>query len=172
MKSKTKPFKEIAINVGSLCYFIETDNVGYLWMPDQAYEKGSYGYVSGDFLRTKTRRRNNIGVDVSVKGSENDPIYQTQIIGLEAYKFDVPKGTYELSLPIAELKSIRENAMDISVNGKKVWTNLNLKKQYGKDKGVTKRFVISVDDENGITINFKPLKGKTRLSGIKLRKVN
>jgi len=172
LKSEINPFKEIAINVGSYCYFIETHNVDYLWMPDQVYKKGSYGYVGGDLLRTKTRRRNNVGVDVSLKGTENDPIYQTQVIDLEAYKFDVPKGTYELSLFMAELKSRGENVMNILVNGKKVWENLNLKKQYGKDRGVTKRFLVSVDNENGITNDFKALEGKTRLSGIKLRKVN
>jgi len=171
LKSETNPFQEIAINVGSYCYFVETHNVDYVWMPDQPYEKGSFGYVGGELLRTKTRRRNNIGVDISVKGTENDPIYQTQMIGLEAYKFDVPKGTYELSLSMAELKSRGENVMDIVVNDKKVWENLNLKKQYGKGRGITKRFLISVDDENGITVNFKALKGKTRLSGIKLRRV-
>lgn len=172
LKSKTNPFKEIAINVGSYCYFIETDNVDYLWMPDQAYTKGGFGYLGGDFLRTKTKRRNNIGVDVSVKGTENDPVFQTQVVGLESYKFDVPKGTYELSLSMAELKSRKENSMDIFVNDKKVWENLNLKKQYGKDRGVTKRFLISVDNNDGITISFKALKGQTRLSGVKLRKVN
>ncbi|WP_288955905.1 glycoside hydrolase family 2 TIM barrel-domain containing protein [uncultured Polaribacter sp.] len=172
LKSKINPFKEIAINVGSYCYFIEEDNVGYLWMPDKAYEKGGFGYVDGDYLRFKSKRRNNVGVDVSVKGTKNDPIFQTQVIGLKAYKFDVPKGTYELSLSLAELKSRGENVMDIFVNNKKVWENLNLKKEYGKDRGVTKRFLISVDDDNGITIDFKATKGKTRLSGIKLRKVN
>lgn len=172
LKSKINSFKEIAINVGSYCYFIETDNVDYLWMPDQAYKKGSFGYVGGDYLRFKSKRRNNIGTDVSVKGTENDPIYQTQIIGIEAYKFDVPKGTYELSLSLAELKSKGENSMNILVNNKTVWQHLNLKKTYGKDRGVTKRFLISVDDENGISVDFKPLKGKTRLSGIKLRRVN
>ncbi|MEN8775657.1 MAG: hypothetical protein ABF268_01220, partial [Polaribacter sp.] len=80
--------------------------------------------------------------------------------------------TYEISLFMAELKSKGENVMDILANGKKIWENLNLKKQYGKDRGVTKRFLISVDDENGITVDFKAIKGKTRLSGIKLRKVN
>ena len=172
LKSETNPFKEIAINVGSYCYFIETHNVDYLWMPDQPYKQGSFGYVGGELLRTKTRRRNNIGVDVSIKGTENDPIFQTQMIGIEAYKFDVPKGTYELSLSMAELKSRGENVMDILVNGKKVWSELNLKKQYSSDRGVTKRFVISVDDQNGITVGFTSLKGKTRLSGIKLRKIN
>lgn len=171
LKSKTNPFKEIAINVGSYCYFIETHNVDYLWMPDQPYEKGSYGYVGGELLRTKTRRRNNIGVDVSVKGTENDPIYQTQAIALDAYKFDVPKGTYELSLSMAELKSRGENVMDILVNDEKIWENINLKKKYGKNRGVTKRFLISVDNEDGITVDFKAVKGKTRLSGIKLRRV-
>ena len=130
------------------------------------------GYVGGDLLRFKSKRRNNIGVDVSVKGTENDPIYQTQMIGLEAYNFDVPKGTYELTLSLAELKSEGENSMDIFVSSKKVWSNLNIKKEYGKDKGASKRFLISVDNDNGITIDFKAIKGKARLSGLKLRKVN
>lgn len=33
-------------------------------------------------------------------------------------------------------------------------------------------FLISVDNNDGITISFKALKGQTRLSGVKLRKVN
>ena len=172
LKSKTNKFEELAINVGSYCYFLESDNMDYLWMPDKAYEKGSFGYVGGALLKHPSKRRNAIGTDVSVKGTENDPIYQTQRIGIEAYKFDVPKGTYELSLLLAELKTKDQNVMDILANGKIIWSNINLKKAYGNDSGVTKRFLIAVDDEKGITVAFKSLKGKTRLSGIKLRKVN
>ena len=87
-----------------LVILLRTDNVDYLWMPDKAYEEGRFGYVGGEFLKTK-KRRNTIGTDVSVKGTENDPIYQTQVIGIDAYKFDVPNGTYELSLLLAELKT-------------------------------------------------------------------
>ncbi len=172
LNSNTNKFEEIAINVGSYCYFIESDNIDYLWMPDKAYEKGSFGYVGGEFLKHPSKRRNAIGTDVSVKGTENDPIYQTQRIGIEAYKFDVPDGTYELSLLLAELKTKDQNIMDIMVNGTTIWSEVNLKKEYGNNRGVTKRFLISVEDENGITVNFKAKKGQTRLSGIKLRKVN
>ncbi|WP_136480748.1 glycoside hydrolase family 2 TIM barrel-domain containing protein [Cognatitamlana onchidii] len=172
LSSETNPFQEIAINVGSYCYFIETDNVDYLWMPDKPYEKGGFGYVGGDFLRFKSKRRNNIGVDVSVKGTENDPIYQTQRIGIEAYKFDVPNGTYELSLLLAELKSKGENLMDISVNGTPIWYNLNLKQDYGNDRGVAKRFLVTVEEDKGVTVGFNASKGQTRLCGIKLRRVN
>ena len=172
LKSTTNPFKEIALNVGSTCYFVEAHNVDYLWMPDQAYTKGSFGHVGGALLRHPSKRRNTIGTDVSVKGTENDPIYQTQLIGIEQYKFDVPNGTYELSLALAELKTKEDNVMDIFVNAKKIWANLNLKKQYGDDRGVTKRFLITVNNNQGVTIDFKALKGKTRLSGVKLRKVN
>ncbi|GGD27417.1 glycoside hydrolase family 2 TIM barrel-domain containing protein [Hyunsoonleella pacifica] len=172
LKSNTNKFEEIAINVGSYCYFIESDNINYLWMPDKPYEKGSFGYVGGDFLRFKSKRRNNIGVDVSVKGTENDPIYQTQRIGIEGYKFDVPNGTYELSLLLAELKTRDDNIMDILVNGKPIWNNLNLKEAYGNNRGVAKRFLITVANDKGLTVAFKAKKGQTRLSGIKLRKVN
>lgn len=172
LKSKTNPFKEVAVNVGSTCYFIESHNVDYLWMPDRAYEAGSFGHVGGELLRHPSKRRNTIGTDVSVKGTENDPIYQTQLIGIEAYKFDVPNGTYELSLLMAELETKDSNAMDIHVNDKNIWSSLNLKEQYGDNRGVTKRFLITVEDNKGITVDFKATQGQTRLSGIKLRKVN
>ncbi|PQJ71733.1 glycoside hydrolase family 2 TIM barrel-domain containing protein [Polaribacter butkevichii] len=172
LKSTENLFKEIAINVGSNCYFIEADNMDYLWMPDQAYVAGSFGYVGGEFLRNLSKKKNTIGTDVSVKGTDNDPIYQTQLIGIDAYKFDVPNGTYELSLLLAELKTKEDNIMDVKVNGENIWSNLNLKAQYGDDRGVAKRFLVTVENDNGITVDFKASKGKTRLSGIKLRKVN
>ncbi len=170
LTSTTNPFQEIAINVGSTCYFIESDNVDYLWMPDQAYAKGGFGHIGGEVLRH--HRRKTIGSEVSVKGTENDPIYQTQLIGIDQYKFDVPNGTYELSLLLAELKTKNKNIMDIMVNGKKLWSHLNLKADYGNDRGVAKRFLITVEDTKGITVSFKAKEGQTRLSGIKLRRVN
>lgn len=172
LKSKTNPFTEVAVNVGSTCYFIESNNVDYLWIPDKAYEAGSFGYIGGELLRHPSKRRNTIGTDVSVKGTDNDPIYQTQLIGINAYKFDVPNGTYELSLLMAELETKDSNIMDIHINGKNIWSSLNLKAQYGDDRGVTKRFLFSVDDDKGVTVDFKATQGQTRLSGIKLRKIN
>ncbi|WP_248722399.1 glycoside hydrolase family 2 TIM barrel-domain containing protein [Seonamhaeicola sp. ML3] len=172
LKSNINKFEEVAVNVGSHCYFIETDNMDYLWMPDKVYEKGGFGYIGGDFLKHPSERRNAIGTDVSVKGTENDPIYQTQRIGIEGYKFDVPNGTYELTLLLAELKTKDLNVMDVKANGKLIWKDINLKKSYGNDRGVAKRFLISVEDDKGITIEFEAKKGTTRLSGIKLRKVN
>jgi beta-galactosidase len=139
-------------------------------MPDQAYQQGGFGHVGGDVLRHP--RRKTVGSEVSVKGTENDPVYQTQLVGIEAFKWDVPQGTYELSLLFAELKTKGEHIMDIEVNGKTIWANLNVKQQYGSDRGVAKRFLITVADTHGITVTFKAKKGKTRLSGIKLRKVN
>ena len=51
------------------------ERVQNLWIPDKVYEKDSFGYVGGEFLRFKIKRPNIIGVDVSIKGTENDPIY-------------------------------------------------------------------------------------------------
>jgi len=170
LKSKTNPFKEIAINVGAASYFIEKDNVDYLWMPDQAYTTGGFGHIGGTIL--KHHRRKTVGEETSIKGTNNDPIYQTQLIDINQYKFDVPNGTYELSLLFAELKTKNENIMDVVVNNKTLWSSLNIKKLYGNNRGVAKRFLITVEDNKGVTVDFKALKGKTRLSGIKLRKVN
>lgn len=36
-------------------------------------------------------------------GTALDPLYQTQLRGVESYRFDVPDGNYRLTLLFAEL---------------------------------------------------------------------
>ena len=53
LKSKDLPFSEIAINVGSKCYFIDDKQQNYLWMPDKQYEKGNWGYMGARSIAVK-----------------------------------------------------------------------------------------------------------------------
>jgi beta-galactosidase len=168
LKDTKLPFSEIAVNVGSYCFFIEDDNNNYLWLPDQPYREGSFGYIGGEKYASRSKT---IGSTRNILETNHDPIFQTQQIGIEAYKFDVPKGNYELNLCFAELYPDSVNVFDIMVNSQLILKALNIKEQYGAGRAVTKRFQIEVDNENGLNITFKPIEGKTSLSGIKLRKI-
>lgn len=171
LKSEKTPFSEIAINVGSYSYFIEASNNNYLWFPDQPYSEGSWGYVGGNMYMDAYHK--SIGSKHDIYGTENDPLYQSQQVGIETYKLDVSKGRYEVTLLLAELEKDMKNDcnLNILINGVLEWANLNLEKEYGLYRGVSKMFLVEVIDENGITISFEPNGGKTILNGLKVRKV-
>lgn len=67
---------------------------------------------------------------------------------------------------------INGKPMDIHVNGATIWKTINLKEQYGGHRGAVKRFLLTVENDKGITVDFKAIQGQTSLGGIKLRKVN
>lgn len=46
-RSGRMPFEEIAVNCGSPCFFNDATKNDYLWLPDQPYREGSWGYVGG-----------------------------------------------------------------------------------------------------------------------------
>lgn len=94
------PFEEIAVNCGSPCFFNDATKNDYLWLPDQPYREGSWGYVGGRVYRRDGKR---LGSDHNIMGTALDPLYQTQLRGVESYRFDVPDGNYRLTLLFAEL---------------------------------------------------------------------
>lgn len=84
--------EELAINVGSNCYF--TSAVSQLtWLPDQPYKPGSWGYIGG-----KAR-----GSTSEITNTIDGPIYQTWREGEIAYQIDAPKGDYEVELLMADV---------------------------------------------------------------------
>lgn len=46
------------------------------------------------------------GTDLDITLTDNDLVFQTQRVGIEEYKFDVPVGKYELTLNFAELEGV------------------------------------------------------------------
>ncbi|MFT3739657.1 MAG: glycoside hydrolase family 2 TIM barrel-domain containing protein [Breznakibacter sp.] len=170
LKSDNLPFDEIAVNVGSNCYFIDDKQNNYLWMPDKPYEKGSYGYTGGKRY-VRDEKRGILGAVDNIWGTLNEPVYQTQLIN-PSYQFDVPKGAYEVTLLFADLdNSSVESIFDVQINGNKVWKNLNLRKEYGRYTAVSRRFEITVNDEKGIEIMFPAQQGQAVLNGIVVRKL-
>lgn len=185
---KSTPFKDINVLLGAKRFYID-EHLHQLWIPDQAYKEGSWGYVGGDALKGANNRMS-YGSDKNVLGTDDDPIYQTQQIGIEQFKFDVPDGEYELSLHFAELiggkakealaynldntvkkEEDAQRVFDVSVNNNLFLEHFNLAGDYGYTTAVKKTTRVTVQNGKGIQIDFKAINGKPVLNAIQLRRV-
>lgn len=169
LKSNTHKFSEIAINCGSYCYFNDDFKNNYLWSPDQAYQAGSWGYTGGKFYM----RGDIVGAGNNVMNTNIDPVFQTQLRGLESYRFDVADGDYEITLLFAELETNKDNirVFDVGINGTTLLSDLDIKKQYGTNQAVVVRFATTATNGDGVTVNLTPKEGETILNGIICRKI-
>ena len=189
-KTDGLPTNGLNINVGqSRTYLIEEES-GDIWMPNTEYSKGSFGNVNGNFytIWSDMAAWQGIreGVNQNMLGTDIDPIFQTFLIGVTDYKFDVSKGKYEISLYFAEpfsnerrLKTDQQTGADangnrvfnVSVNEDVVFDSLNLSKQFGNSVAVIKTVIVDVDDENGVSVKLSPIKGEPVLNGERIRRI-
>ncbi|MFB9054210.1 glycoside hydrolase family 2 TIM barrel-domain containing protein [Formosa undariae] len=161
-----------------------------VWIPEQEYKKGSWGYIGGTPFRPKTKYGSLPSSDLDIIDSEDDPIYQTQRVAITSFKLDVPDGKYIVSLGWAELISdkeheklvynlgndkVSENVSDrvfsVLINGDYVEKHLNLTAEYGAERAVSKKYEIMVSKGTGISIDFEKIKGSPVLNTIQLRKI-
>lgn len=187
--SKQPKFNTLYLLLGSERYFIDEKNQ-VLWSPDQPYRKGSWGYIGGSAFNGGNNRIT-YGSDKNIIGTELDPIYQTQNVGLSAYKMDVPDGYYELNLYFSELtggeqkealaynldnSEVKEKAeqriFGLNVNGNTFLKDFNINEEYGYATAVQKTIRIQVSNGNGILIDFIPIKGKPVLNALSLSKLH
>ncbi|WP_426484887.1 glycoside hydrolase family 2 TIM barrel-domain containing protein [Flavobacterium sp. 2] len=188
--SSTKyPFENIRISLGDQRQFTE-ELTQQNWLPEQAYTKGSWGYVGGQAYKMHGNPQIPYGTNKLIKGTENDPIYQTQREGIEAFNFDVPDGKYELILYFAEFlsgntrealaynlaeKSQKEEkafrVFDVLVNGQLFLENFGNNNYLEPEKAVDMKTTIYVKDGKGIQVDFKQKTGKTILNGIELKRI-
>jgi beta-galactosidase len=169
---------------------INDDQHQTTWIPGQPYKQGSWGFIGGEPYKG-TNNRISYGSDKNIKGTDMDPVYQTQQIGIASYKFDVPKGKYRLTLHFAELlgglakeslaynldnnhkaeDQVIERVFDVVINGQPFLKNLNLAKDYGYAAAVKKAIEVTVPDDKGIVIEFLPIKGLPVLNALQLQQL-
>lgn len=183
-------FKEINVMLGSKRYF-EDRNAGQIWIPEQEYHTGSWGYVGGQVMRPRYSSGARPAFEANILGTSIDPVFQTQRAGLEAFKADVPNGKYYVYLYFAELAGpvkgkpmpynlgndiltgdiTPERVFDVAINGKTVLEEFDLSKTYGNNVAVIKKFPIDVCDGSGVTVSFKAIKGLPVLNAVRIFKV-
>lgn len=183
-----RSFTALNVMLGSPRYF--DDRVADLaWIPEQAYRPGSWGYVGGEPYRRKTGFGTMLGSDIDIYGTDMNPVFQTQRVGIEAFKADVPDGEYSVYLYWAELDSNQKKealvynlgadarqaaagnrVFGISINGATVMDDINLTRDYGHARAVIKKFNVLVKDGRGLTIGFRKKEGEPVLNAIRIHK--
>ena len=186
LKDEAVPFTEINVMLGSPRYF-EDRAANVAWIPEQEYKPGSWGFVGGTSYRRKTGFGSMLGSDIDILGTDMNPIFQTQRVGIKSFKADVPNGEYSVYLYWAELESDKERealvynlgadseqtfagnrSFGISMNGTTVLDDFNIARDYGYARAVIKKFVITVKDGKGVSVDFHKKEGEPILNAIRI----
>ncbi|WP_242695955.1 glycoside hydrolase family 2 TIM barrel-domain containing protein [Desertivirga brevis] len=166
------------------------DDKGQEWIPSTQYKQGSWGYIGGTPFKAGNTRQS-YGTDRNIKETDNDPIYQTQVTGIQKYKLDVADGEYSLTLHFAELttsetkealaynldNSVQKNkaeerVFNISINKVPVLQKLNIAKRYGPLTAGFETIKVTAENGKGIEISFDALVGQPVLNALQLTKIN
>ena len=182
-------FREISVLLGTRRYF-EDRAGGRVWIPEQPYKPGSWGYVGGERMYQKTSSSLRPAFEADIAGTAQDPLFQTQRAGLEAFRADVPDGSYYVYLYFADLTGPfrgkpmlyglgndavapqqTERVFSVSVNGTPVLKDLDIAAEYGLNTAVVERFPVDVTGGRGLIIDFIPSRGLPVLNAIRILKV-
>ncbi len=187
----TSKGEELAINVGSNCYFTSSLS-GLVWLPDQPYKPGSWGYTAGGEGReassTAAKEGEPRSTTSEIENTTDGPIYQTWREGDFGYRIDAPKGEYEVELlmadvtrPSAQLPNLLARStsetesndvrFDVLINGETKEADFSPTDGRHYRTAFKRRYVIR-NNESCIDIELRASQGKAFLSGIKIRKIN
>lgn len=181
-------FSQLNVLLGSARSFTES---GICWVPEKEYAPGSWGYVGGEAYRPKSGDSTLPAAEISILGTDSDPMYQTQRRGLEAFRADVPDGKYSVYLHWAELvrpgaekllynlgrDSVydggSERIFSVSVNGTSIHEQLNVLEEVGPARPFVTKVDVTVEDGEGICVGFKPCdQGQTMLTAVRIVKLD
>ncbi|MEA4936519.1 MAG: glycoside hydrolase family 2 TIM barrel-domain containing protein [Paludibacter sp.] len=191
LKDTLNPFTEINVMLGSHRYF-EDREAEMIWLPEQEYKEGSWGYIGGRPYRRETNFGTMLGTDIDIYGTDNNPVFQTQRINLDAFKADVPDGKYSIYFYWAELETDKqqenliynlgsntagknkysERVFDVLINGSEVLKSFNMVNECGFAKAIIKKIEIDVKNNDGLLIQFKKQKGEPALNAVRIYRNN
>lgn len=181
-------FSQMSVMMGSDRYF-EDRTAEFCWIPEQEYKEGEWGYIGGDKVVTKTRYGSLPASEVEILGTDQDPVFQTQRSDLSAFKADVPDGSYAIYLYFAELTSenkrealaynlgndaiaedYQNRVFSIDINGLKVADKFNIAEEYGSERAVIKKYIVTASGGEGLTISFDKVESLPVLNAIRILK--
>jgi beta-galactosidase len=187
LKNNSSGFRQMNILLGANRYFTDKDQ--QLWIPDQVYQPGSWGHTGGKIFKIAGNGRLPYGTDKNIAGTADDPVYQTQQMGIDKYTLDLPAAEYAITLHFAELlggivkglpydlsgpdriEPAGKRIFNVYVNGKLVLDSFNISAQYGTATAVTKTIRVVVADNKGIEIEFSAIEGEPVLNALQVKKI-
>jgi Malectin domain len=137
-----------------------TDGLGDLWAADQPYTPGSWGYLGGVVYTTTQPVQNTV----------DDPLYQAERYNMATYQFDLPSALYQVELRFAEIYQYaapNQRIFDVSIEGTKVITGLDLSAVAGDYTAYDRTFEVAVLDGQ-LNIDFAATKGAAEVNAIKV----
>ena len=179
-------FREVSVLMGTRRFF--EDRAGsQIWIPEQEYRPGSWGYVGGERMYQKNSGGPRAAFEADIALTDLDPLFQTQRAGLEAFRADVPDGSYYVYLYFADLTGpykgkalayglgndalpgqVTEREFSVFINGTCVLRDFNIAGEYGYHTAVVRRFPVEVGGGNGLSVDFVPSKGLPVLNAIRI----
>lgn len=179
-------FRELSVMLGSRRYFEDRPG-SQIWIPEQEYHPGSWGYVGGERMLQRRTAGPRPAFEPDILGTEQDPVFQTQRAGLEAFKADVPDGKYYVYLYFADLTGPfrgkpmpynlgndaltaedTERVFSIAINGAVVLKDFDIAGEYGFNTAVIQKYTVDVIDGKGLDVVFLPSKGLAVLNAIRI----
>jgi len=187
LKNSKDGLLNINVLLGAKRYYIDEAS-HQVWMPAQPYRAGGFGYVGGTAYNMPGNKQQSYGTNKNILNTENDPIYQTQQVGIQQYRFDVPDGEYELILHFAELTAnqtkealaynltgtvqkdkAEDRSFNVLINNQVIFKDLNPASRYGTLTAGQEKVNVLVTGGQGIKVTFETIKGQTILNAIQLR---
>ncbi len=132
----TPSITPIRVNCGGPQYNDGTN----IWLADQAYVSGGWGYVNGTAATTTD----------AIAGTTHDTLYQSEryASNLE-YRFTLPNGQYQVNLKFVEMYWTSNNArvFSVAIEGVTVISNLDIYAAVGHDVACDRGpFTVTVTD--------------------------
>ncbi|TLM87403.1 glycoside hydrolase family 2 TIM barrel-domain containing protein [Hymenobacter jeollabukensis] len=192
LAAATLPFRELNVSLGDERQFSDEARQ-QVWLPEQAYQPGGWGYVGGRAYKQEGNGQLPYGSARNILGTDYDALYQTQRVGLTQFRLDVPAGQYEVTLHFAELEQAPPaetlaynlekaaagtapsprptRSFDVRLNGQLVLPALGPDNYLTPLQAASFRFPVTVSAGQGITIDFKALRGESVLNGLQVKRL-
>jgi len=161
-----KPLVAFRVNCGGGTY---TDTRKNLWLADQAYTPGGWGYVGAN--------RNTYSVGNAITNTSDQVLYQSESYfnpGNGTYRFTVPNGNYRVTLKFAEIyngiTASNPRIFSVALEGTRVITDLSLFGTSGLYSATDGTYLVTVND-GSLDIDFIKGQENPKVSAIEILSV-
>ncbi len=136
-----------------------TDTTGNVWVAEQAYSPGGWGYIGGNTYSTIS----------PISGTADPELYQTERYGNFAYNFTVPDGNYVVTLKFAEIywTSSNQRVFNVTIQGTTVMSYVDLYALAGAKTAYDQTFPVTVND-GVLNIAFQSIIDNAKISSIQI----
>jgi beta-glucosidase len=168
----------IRINCGG-DYYVDKNNLE--WMPDYGFDFGDYAFTEADIagadgnaIFQSCRKRCDKDKVSKVNYPNSNYLYNWQCTTCDTtnlyYYFEVLNGKYKVNLYFSEIETDKDNerVFDVSIEGEKMITGLDIHKEAGYRTALVKH-LNNIEVKDGyLNINFDEIKGFPCVSGIEI----